>query len=309
MLEWPLEVPDSLSSCAQWQQGASNIVLDFHGDPFNAGLCIVSDGNHHMALAESIEQLVKSLPEMNGVFYVTLPPPAIKRILEHQCVMLGNLKIPVHPDLMLSPYNVMQGYSRQGICTELEPFVTHRGCALLVAKNNPKSISSIKDLLRDDVTLFLSNPDTEAVSYAYYRHYLLDKSLEVNLQAAMESKLNQSQGMQYGQCIHHREAPQSLAEGKCDVVLLYYHLALRFSRVFAEQFDMLPLIVGGDSGVKNNPNDHIYIGLINHPALSGKLNKKRVSSQWTVQARDFMLSDEVASIYRKHGLDTLCAKR
>ena len=30
----------------------------------------------------------------------------------------------------------------------------------------------------------------------------------------------------FGERIHHREAPQALADGKADVAMVYYHLAL-----------------------------------------------------------------------------------
>ena len=57
-LSWPREgaMPPDVNA-ARFSQPASNICLDFHGDPRISQLVVFSDGNHHMALAEVLALL------------------------------------------------------------------------------------------------------------------------------------------------------------------------------------------------------------------------------------------------------------
>lgn len=56
-LPWPDELPTNLPErITRWQQALSNRALDIHGDPTAADLVVFSDGNHHMALAETIRR-------------------------------------------------------------------------------------------------------------------------------------------------------------------------------------------------------------------------------------------------------------
>ena len=92
----------------------------------------------------------------------------------------------------------------------------------------------MSDLLRDDVIPFMSNPDTEAASYAVYRDTILEtarlRGLDVR---SLERRLSGDSGaIVFGERIHHREAPQAVAEGRADVAMVYYHLALRYARIF-----------------------------------------------------------------------------
>ena len=54
-LEWPPELVIGEEDVEPWCQPGSNRVLDFHGDPIKAGLVVLSDGNHHMALLECLK--------------------------------------------------------------------------------------------------------------------------------------------------------------------------------------------------------------------------------------------------------------
>ena len=47
--------------------------------------------------------------------------------------------------------------------------------------------------------------------------------------------------VEYGERIHHREAPQAIMDGRADVAIVYYHLALGYTRIFPSLFEMVPL--------------------------------------------------------------------
>jgi len=55
VLDWPSETVLAEDKIEQWHQPVSNRVLDFHGDPIKANLVVFSDGNHHMALLQSLQ--------------------------------------------------------------------------------------------------------------------------------------------------------------------------------------------------------------------------------------------------------------
>jgi hypothetical protein len=38
----------------------------------------------------------------------------------------------------------------------------------------------------------------------------------------------------WGQRIHHREAPEALADGQADAAIVYFHLALRYTGIFVK---------------------------------------------------------------------------
>ena len=96
----------------------------------------------------------------------------------------------------------------------------------------------------------------------------------------------------FGQRIHHREAPEAVAGGQADAAIVYYHLALRYTRIFPDQFDTIPL--GGTRTDPEPPPENligkIHIGLIND------------GGPWGEQFFTFMKSETVAGIYAKHGL-------
>jgi ABC-type sulfate transport system substrate-binding protein len=54
----------------------------------------------------------------------------------------------------------------QGLLAPHVALARGRGSVLLVKAGNPKRLRDMSDLAREDVTLFISNPRTEAASYA-----------------------------------------------------------------------------------------------------------------------------------------------
>jgi len=91
--------------------------------------------------------------------------------------------------------------------------------------------------------LFVSNASTEKASHIGYRNTLVNLAKRKGLQSdKLENWIDKgSSRIRFGQSVHHREAPQALFENQCDVAILYYHLALRFTRIFPELFELIPL--------------------------------------------------------------------
>ena len=293
-LPWPLETaaqtgPEQL----RWFQAGSNICLDFHGDPVSAEMAVFSDGNHHMALEASLRAFRQQHPEVNDIFYATTPPGVLVNYLKAGQINLGNLTLSRLPDVFISPLNILAELAKNGYVDTPRQFMQSRGNVLLIRKDNPKNIQGIADLLRDDVRLFISNPHTEKASYVVYYDTIMRMTRRANLNAGlMKARLSDSACTCFGELIHHREAPQRIYEGRADVAMIYYHLALRYTRIFANEFDFIIL-----DGEQHNPQpseDNI--------TTTYHIAKLRNSARYADEFIKFMQDSTVTDIYAEHGL-------
>lgn len=283
-LSWPGESAASLAYPGIALPG-SNVCLDFHGDPLRAGLVLFSDGNHHMALEQALRDFLRRNPAATDVFYTTTPPRLAIEAVESGGLRVGNLSLSLRPHLAISPPAVLDRLVELGALRAHRPFVRGRGSVLLVPRGNPLGIHGIADLSREGLRLFISNPRTEAVSHAGYAETLRRMAAARGIAFSPEAGRPR---LVSGELIHHREAPEFVAGGRADAAIVYHHLALRYVRIFPEHFEMVPL---GQSADPDNPRATIHIGLAADPGPWGRV------------AFDYLLGDECAATYDRHGLD------
>ena len=299
-LNWPLEATCPSESSQRWSQPESNICLDFHGDPLTAGLVVFSDGNHHMALEACLQTFCSQHPEVVDIFYATTPPSVIVNLLTRGKLVLGNLTLSRLPNIFISPIGIMDRLQSDGYVPAHQAFMQSRGNVLLVRKGNPKEIHGLSDLLREDVRLFISNPLTEKASYEVYEQSLLGLAEEYGVsKTSLQDLLSESSTrLVTGKRIHHREAPQSLYDNQADVAFIYYHLALRYTRIFPDHFEIVPVTkettgngLKGEPGYseKNLCTDY-HIGLVGD------------GDRWGKTFLDYMFGDTVTQLYAEHGL-------
>lgn len=289
-LDWPLETaaPDN-GDWSEWHHAGSNLCLDFHGDPLRARLTVFSDGNHHMALRESLQVFLELNPDARDVFYATTPPGVLVEAMRRKGLRLGNLNLSARPQVFIGPDDVIAGLERQGFTRQRMAFMRSRGNVLLIHKQNPKAIGALNDLLRDDVRLAISNPQSEKASFEVYRATL--QALAEN--AGMDDVFAAQSGrMVYSQRIHHREIPQLIADGYADVAPVYYHLALRYTRIFPDLFDFIPL-----GGSHEQPA----------PAAGNRLTEYQAAllqdaDSYGEALYEFLAGERVSAIYAAHGL-------
>lgn len=291
-LEWPEEVCNADTRYLSWSQQTSNICLDFHGDPVNARLVVFSDGNHHMALRDCLDLFARQNTGLSGIFYATTPPGPIVTLLRQGGLRMGNLVLRVLPHVFISPPAVLEGLAADGLLTEQFPFVQNRGNVLLIQKGNPKNIDSVSDLVRNDIRLFLSNPETEKASFTAYYNTL--KALVPGSDPRNgfpDGKISRGQVL-FGKCIHHREAPQAVAEGSADAAVIFYHLALRYIRIFPDHFAIIPMGGSVDSPVPlpGNVIGRTDMGLVGD------------GGAWGRRLISFLRSQQALEIYAHHGL-------
>ncbi|MBC8200386.1 MAG: substrate-binding domain-containing protein [Desulfobacterales bacterium] len=293
MLVWPEEtvLPDR-GDIPKWCHTGSNLCLDFHGDPLTAKLVVFSDGNHHMALMETLQYFYKNNPEVEQIFYATTPPGPVLKLLKHGSLQIGNFILSAKPHVFISPLPVLDNLVNEGYMQQHMPFMQNRGNVLLIKKGNPKNISGIADLARTNVRLFLSNPKTEAMSYKGYVDTLKGIAAREDVNLSFLSDELSGTEVEYGERIHHREAPQAIMDGRADVAIVYYHLALRYTRIFPSLFEVVPL---GGTTEDPQPVPENVISLT-HAGIIGD------GGQWGSQFLHFLSSKLVSEIYSHHGL-------
>lgn len=291
LLDWPREWARDRSDRPVWFHAGSNLSLDFHGDPVAARLAVFSDGNHHMALAETLAAFLDRYPAVGDVFYATTPPAVLAQAVKAGGFSLGNLFLGVRPQVFISPPAVLDQLVAAGHMTAQAPFMQSRGNVLLVRAGNPLRIRDARDLARPEVRLFLSNPDTEKASYDVYAGTLARFADTFGVH--FDFLAGRSPRVVHGERIHHREAPQALHDGRADAAVLYYHLALRYTRIFPGTFEVVAL-EGGDDREPARREENVLTDY--HAGLVGD------GGEWGGRLLDFLGSDRVTEIYRHHGL-------
>lgn len=292
MLPWPQETFMGVGRPPLWGQPESNLCLDFHGDPTGAKLSVFSDGNHHMALTETLQQFYARYPEVESIFYTTTPPGPILDLLKQGGIQVGQLVVSVKPHVFISPPHVLDRLVAQGCMSDHFAFMRNQGSVLLVKKGNPKAIAGVGTLAEKGVRLFLSNPRAEAVSYRGYVETLKRIAARDQINLAFLDDHSASQKVVHGRCIHHREGPQAIADGHADAAVIYYHLALHCTRIFPSLFEIVPLggTVQDPRPAEENVISTTHAGVVGHGGAWGK------------RLLEFLASDTVAAIYSGHGL-------
>ena len=293
-LPWPEELAaDPGDGVPRWGHAGSNLVRDFHGSP-DAPLVVYSDGNHHMALGDSLRAFAAARPGPADVFYATTPPGPLLRAMREGALQLGNLTLRARPHVFIGPEALVRELAGEDAWGAAEPFMRSRGNVLLVRAGNPLAIGGIGDLLRDDVRVFISNPHTERASHRVYRDtaVALARSAGLDAQRLAEVLDRGGERIVFGERIHHRELPEALAAGRADVAVCYYHLALRYRRLFAPWLDFVPL-GGSREAPAPGPGNRITTYALTLAAEPGP---------WGARLRDFLQSPAVTRIYHRHGL-------
>jgi hypothetical protein len=297
-LPWPPEAaqyPDD--SVRAFTAPGSNQVLDFHGDPAIAGLAVFSDGNHHMALEACVRAFLTANPDVGDVFYTTTPPAPLVDALKGTGLVVGNLRISRKPDVFIGPGNILDGLVEAGFMASHVPFAQSRGNVILVRKGNPKGIVSVADLLSDEVTVTCSNPVKEKASYSVYAEAAsgLAQEAGVDKDLLLEKLSTAGPKTVHSQIIHHREVPELISAGRADAAVIYYHLALRYTRIFPDIFELVDIggVLSGEPSLAN-PVTRYHIGLV---ADGGQWGKHFVA---------FMQDYDAQQLYEEHGLVGLC---
>ena len=306
-LDWPT---DGGVVIPNLNDPAANLLNDFHAQISACDLVFSTEGNYYPALKDIWPVFLakfKDRPLVNW-FYTTSPPVAWEQI-EQQRLQIGNLYATCRPAAVVATRKVIGKLEKAGH-TEgpVYPLFQDRGQVLLVKQGNPKKIRSVWDLGRQGVRLVTPNPELEAGAFKNYAGTIFniaaqDRHPPQGMDAGKLFNLifNGASGdpekWLAGPRIHHRDEPWSVACGKADAAVIYYHLGLYTQQTFPDKFDLVPL-----GGTVADPQP--LAGTV-----SGTRCLVRIQGDWTprqMEARErlveTLLSDDFTKILEKRGL-------
>ena len=112
---------------------------------------------------------------------------------------------------------------------------------------------------------------------------------------SLERRLSGESGaIVFGERIHHREAPQAVAEGRADVAMVYYHLAFRYARIFTGAVRTGLRRMGPCTGDGAPPPGVV----VTEYAIA----RARDTGEWGDAFVSFMRSGDAGAVYERHGL-------
>jgi ABC-type molybdate transport system substrate-binding protein len=165
-------------------------------------------------LPELIAAFEKDRPDVRGhVFYETLPPGILtKQMASNNTVTLGNLTLHVEPDVYEAGQKALLDLAAENRVDAPVTYATN-DLMIMIAKQNPKQIHSLRDLGDPTLRLAMPNPDFEGVA-KQIGDSLRKAGDEQLFQAVYRAKVQD--GSTYLTQIHHRQTPMRIMKGDSD---------------------------------------------------------------------------------------------
>lgn len=260
-------------------QGIDN-VPDLHGSPVGADLVVFAAGNQFMVMPELMRAFRAAHPEVKRIFYETLPPGIEAQQMARGSIEFGNLIIDVKPDVFMSGLRRMKTEQAAGVVTSFEAYATNV-LAIEVAHGNPKGITSLADLGRDDIRVSMPNPAWEGVAMQIEASYVKAGGAALDAQI-MHAKV--AAGTTILTHIHHRETALNILNGKADAGPVWLSEALYQKRI-GNPIDSVAIPAAQNATA-------IYVDAVVRDAPHPAAARAFV---------DFVSSPEAAAIYRTYG--------
>jgi ABC-type sulfate transport system substrate-binding protein len=97
----------------------------------------------------------------------------------------------------------------------------HNELQVMVAKGNPKAITGIDDLVRNDVRTSLPNPVNEGIMQFYARGVLERHGIWPKIANGQECASCQTTERNWFTAVHHRETPERIRDAKSDAGIVW----------------------------------------------------------------------------------------
>lgn len=179
----------------------------------NADLILFMAGNQFMVMEELLTRFCKAHPEIEHIFYETLPPGLeLKQILAGGA-RCGDREIRVTPDIYSS---VTEDAMKELLSKDLVDnyfMYLHNRIVLMVPEDNPAGITTIHDLSRDNVRISQTG-ELEDIS-----KYIINMYREAGGDSLVKRILDEkrAEGTTILTLVHHRETPLRIQKGTVDV--------------------------------------------------------------------------------------------
>lgn len=250
-----------------------------------ADLVLFMAGNQFMAMKDIVSAFQAQYPEIKKIFYETLPPGLeLKQILA-QGARFQDRVLTVYPDIFSCVNReAMQLLEKEGhIKEKAYHLYLHNRLTLMVPRNNPARITSVRDLGRSDVRISQPDPENEDIAFHIMDMYRQAGGDEL-VHRIMEEK--RAEGTTIFTIVHHRETPLRIEKRTVDTGPVWATEAVH-AQSTQLAFDVI------DPGPELDQRDKInyYVCTLqksSHPENAQKFLK-------------FILSSKGQEIYQKHG--------
>lgn len=251
----------------------------------SADLVLFMAGNQFMVMKEIVAAFKKEYPDIQKIFYETLPPGLeLKQILSGGALFRGE-KINVHADIYSSVNaKAMETLIEAGhILQEDYHLYLHNRLTLMVQKGNPARIKSVADLGRDSIRISQPDPANEDIAF-----HIIDMYRQAGgdglVHRIMEKK--RAEGTTIFTVVHHRETPLRILRRTVDAGPVWATEAIH-AKASGLAFDVVE--PGEDFDQRSRINYYICkLKHARHPENADKFI-------------EFIKSSDARQIYQKHG--------
>jgi ABC-type molybdate transport system substrate-binding protein len=198
-----------------------------------ASLVLWLAGNQFFAMDDVVHAFQKQHPgTMVGL--ITLPPGLLLQAIKAGGWVYSDKEYRGLPDIYAS---VNLGHLKQlkasGAMNSYMVYM-HNELQIMVAKGNPKKITGIKDLARDDVRTSMPNPINEGIMQFYIRKVLERHEIWQTISGGKECVSCQATKNNWFTAVHHRETPDRIKAGQSDAGVVWKTEVLAAHRVGAD---------------------------------------------------------------------------
>lgn len=159
----------------------------------------------------------------------------------------------------------------------------HNRLALMVEKGNPRGVTSVRDLGRDDVRVSQPGPKYEHIAAYVYNMYRQAGGNDLLRKITRDKVKN---GTTLMTTVHHRETPTRILDGVADVGPVWQ---TEINEALASGLELQGVHVGEDLDQKQDINYYIT------PVQSGR------NPENAVKFLEFIKSPEAGALFRRYG--------
>ncbi len=251
-----------------------------------ADLILFMAGNQFMVMVDLVRAFQKKHPEVERIFYETLPPGLeLRQILAGGALFRGKV-ITGRPDIYTSvTTETMDELRERGLVEDFRVYL-HNRIVLMVPRGNPAGIGGVTDLGKEDVRI--SQPGAMEDITRYILMMYEQAGGKKLVKRIMEEK--RAEGTTILTIVHHRETPLRLRKGTVDVGPVW---ATEY--VHARSMGLPVEKVEPGEGLDQRDK-------VNYCVAPMKDAPNRENARKFV---DFLLSEEAQGIYGRYGFVTV----
>lgn len=255
----------------------------------DADLILFMAGNQFMAMGAIIRAFQAIHPEVQKIFYETLPPGLeLKQIIAGGAVFRDRI-LNVYPDIYTSVNEkAMQSLVETGdIDAGSYRLYLHNRLVLMVPADNPAGIADVTDMGREQVRISQPDPANEDIAF-----HIMDMYRQAGGDALVHRIMEQkrAEGTTLYTIVHHRETPLRISKNTVDVGPVWA-TEVTHARSTDLEFDVIE--PGEDLDQRDKINYFVCrLKRAPHPENAEKFY-------------DFILSDPAQKIYKQYGFQTV----